>query len=300
MVAFSVTGPAPAQATPSAEIDLLNALSAASLDNPDLGPPGIIPLGRGFNASVGIVGQYDAIGGPSALFTPMIVCRISRHFSIDAGTPMYTYITVYQNTGTAAKPAYHYITHRGLFGDTQVSLRGNWDSRSAAYVGSFSLGMPTGNDAYGLGAGKVTYDINNHVERSFQWLTPEIEIGQGDTSTLVDQRIRKDYVSVGPMAHFQAGFGVSLPRNINFDAQMYEQLPMAKDLVYSTTGKGKKQVTTSTNVGPAEDNGLLSSLDIPLNPHVTFSSFYNHSIRDSDDLGGFSLTFILRSPRVER
>ena len=51
---------------------------------------------------------------------------------------------------------------------------------------------------------------------------------------------------------------------MSFEADAYEELPLAKDLVYSTTGKGKKKVTTSTNEDPAEDNGFITSLDIPL------------------------------------
>lgn len=296
VLAVGSAGAAYSQASASAEADLLNAL-ATSADTVDLGPAGIIPLAHGFNASLGTTSQHDSANEWSWLLTPDVAYRINRHFSFDVGTPVYMYVSVYENTGTAAKPFYASVLHRGLFGDTQISARSNWYSHIGGYIGSFSLGMPTGNDAYGLGAGKVTYDINNHFERSFRRLTPEIELGEGDTSTLVDQRIRKDYVSVGPMAHFQAGFGILLLRSINFDAQVYEQLPLAKDLVYSTTGKGKKKVTTSTNVGPAEDNGLLSSVDIPMSPHATFSVFYNRSIRDGEDVAGFSLTFLLRPLR---
>ena len=78
--------------------------------------------------------------------------------------------------------------------------------------------------------------------------------------------------------------------------EAYEELPLAKELIYSTTGKGKKKVTTSTNVGPGEDNGFTTSLDIPLNSHVTLSGFYNRSLRDHDDVGGFSFTFLLKPP----
>jgi hypothetical protein len=280
-------------------MDMLNALAASSLDSTDVAPVGFIPRMRGFNAGVSTTSQYDSLSGGTSLLTTMLAYRFSPHFSVDAAAPIYVYISIYQNTGTAAKPVYRYVTHRGLLGDTQLSLRTSWYSRAVAYTGSVSLGMPSGNDAYGLGAGRVTYDINNHFERTFHWLTPEIELGEGDTSTLVDQRVRKNYVSVGPMAHFHAGFGFLLPHGMTFDAEVYEQLPLGKDLVYSTTGKGKKKVTTATNVGPAEDNGLLSSLDIPLSPHVTFSGFYNRSIRDADDVGGLSLTFLLRASRTE-
>lgn len=292
--------PAAGQATSSSDIDLLNALAAASLDTPDLGPVGIIPLGRGFNASVMTTSQHDAAAEWSWLLTPVIAYRFNRHYSVDASTPIYVYIGIFEKGGTTAKPVYDYSIEHALWGDTQVSLRQTWYPRLFDYNGSVSLGIPSGNDARGLGAGQLTYDINNHFERRFWRFSPEIELGEGNTSTLVDPRIRKSYVSVGPMAHFQAGFGFLLPHNMVLDAQAYEQLPLAKDLVYSTTGRGKKKVITATNVGPAEDNGLFSSLDIPMSPHLTLSGFYNRSIRDGDDLTGFSITYLLRSLSSEK
>ena len=298
-IALSATVAA-GQTAPPSDIDLLNALSAASPDTPDLGPLGIIPLQRGFNAAFTTTSQHDAASEWSWLLTPVVAYRLNRHFSMDASTPMYVYIGIFQKMGTAAKPVYNYSIEHALWGDTQISFRHTWSPRLFDFSGSVSLGVPSGNDARGLGAGQVTYDITNHLERRFWRLSPEIELGEGNTSSLVDPRIRKSYVSVGPMAHFQAGFGFLLPRSLVLDAEVYEQLPLAKDLVYSTTGKGKKKVTTATNIGPAEDNGLLSSLDIPMSPHLTLSGFYNRSIRDGDDLAGFSITYLLRSLNSEK
>ena len=96
------------------------------------------------------------------------------------------------------------------------------------------------------------------------------------------------------MAHFQVGTLVSLPKGMAFEADAYEQLPTAKNLVYSTTVKGKKKVTTATNIDPSEDNGFITSLDIPVTPHMTMSGFYSRSLRDHDDVAGFSFTFLLK------
>lgn len=290
--------PLSAQSTPASEMDVLNAV-ASWVEASNAGPPGTMPLIRGFNASVGMTSQYDSLSGGWWLLTPTLAYRLNRHFSLDLGTPIYLYVPIYENAGTTARPAYRYVIHRGLLGDTHMSLRGNWYSRVGGYSASASLALPTGQDRYGLGAGEVTYDLNNHLERDLRWVIPEIELGEGNTSTLVDPRIRKDYISVGPIAHFQAGISVPLPHAIYFDAEAYEELPLAQDLVYSTRGAGKKKVTTSTNVGPAEDNGMLSTLDIPLSPHVVFSGFYSHSIRNNDDVGGFTLTFLLRGRHPE-
>jgi hypothetical protein len=156
------------------------------------------------------------------------------------------------------------------------------------------MGLPSGNTDYGLGAGQVTYSFNNHFEKGLGIFTPDIELGFGDSNILVNERVLKPYVAVGPQAHFQAGTAVDLFWNMNFEADAYEEMPLTKDLVYSTTGKGKKKVTTSTNEGPAEDNGFTTTLDIPLTRHVTMSGFYNRSLIDHEDTAGFSFTFLLK------
>ena len=284
------------QMAQSSEVDdVLGGLSAEASTN-DSGPAGIIPVQKGFNASLGSSSQHDSSNGWSSILTPNIAYRLDRYFSLDVGVPMYLYINIDANVGTTAKPVYKYTTKKDAFGDTALSLHGDATAWTVDYNGTISLGLPSGNTDYGLGAGQVTYNVNNHFEKSVGLFTPDIEFGFGDASTLVDQRILKSYIAVGPMAHFQAGISVDLPLRMSFEADAYEELPLDKNLVYSTTGKGKKKVTTATNTDPAEDNGFLTSLDIPLTRHVTLSGFYNRSLRDHDDLGGFSFTFLLKAP----
>ena len=281
------------------ELGELGGLSAAAMSN-DSGPQGIIPVQKGFNASLGTSSQHDSSNGWSSILTPNVAYRLDRYFSVDAGVPMYLYINIDANIGTKAKPVYAYIARQKAFGDTSLSLHGDATAWTIDYNGTVSLGLPSGNTDYGLGAGQVTYNINNHFEKSVGLFAPDIEFGFGDTSAMVDQRILKSYIAVGPMAHFQAGTSVDLPLRMSFEAEAYEELPLDKNLVYSTTGKGKKKVTTATNLDPAEDNGFLTSLDIPLSRHVTMSGFYNRSLRDHDDVGGFSFTFLLKAPPQPR
>jgi hypothetical protein len=273
----------------------LGGLSAAAMTN-DSGPAGIIPVAKGFNASMGTTSQHDSSSGWSSLLTPNVAYRLNRYISVDAGVPIYMFINIDANVGTRTKPVYVYSPKTGAFGDTSLSFHGDANALTVDYNGTVSLGLPSGNTDYGLGAGQVTYNINNHFEKNFDLFTPDIEFGVGDTSALVNQRVLKSYVAVGPMAHFQAGTAVNLPLRMSFEADAYEELPLDKNLVYSTTGKGKKKVTTATNTDPAEDNGFLTSLDIPLNRHVTVSGFYSRSLRDHEDVGGFSFTFLLKAP----
>ncbi len=282
-----------AQVISERELLEASALTESSLTG-DAGPRGIIPALRGFNASLGTTSQHDSSSGWSSILNPNVAYRINRHFSADVGVPIYAYISTYENVGTKARPVYAYAPEKAVLGDTFLAFHADAAPFNLDYEASASLGLPSGETSYGLGAGQVTFNLNNRIERSLSIFTPNIELGYGDTSTLVDQRIRKDYISVGPLAHFQAGTGVQLPRGLWFEADAYEELPLSQDLIYSTTTKGKKKVTTAKNIGLAEDNGFLTSLDIPLTPHVTMTGFYNRSLRDHSDVAGFSFTLLLK------
>jgi hypothetical protein len=287
-----------AQTVAENEMIEVGGISAAATTN-DGGPAGIIPVMKGFNASLGTTSQHYSIDGWSSFLMPNVAYRFNRYFSMDAGVPIYMYVNVDANVGTTKKPVYMYSPEKGVFGDASISFNAETSFHTIDYNANVAMGLPSGNTDYGLGAGQVTYNINNHFERALGKFTPDIELGFGDTSTLIDQRVAKSYVAVGPMMHFQAGTSLELPWSMTFEAEAYEELPLSKNIVYSTTGKGKRKVTTATNEAPAEDNGFNTSLDIPLTNHVTLSGFYTRSLRNHDDVAGFSFTFILKAPPRE-
>ena len=288
---------AAAQATPATFDELLG--TAAGTTN-DMGPIGIVPLTHGFNASLGTTAQHDSSNGWATILTPGVAYRFNHLVSLTASAPIYTYINIDQTKGTKANPIYHQITRYGVPGDTTLAAILTTTHTHFDFSETTSLGLPSGNSSYGLGAGQVTYDLNNHFEKSVGIFTPDLELGIGDSSNLIGARFKKSYTAVGTLAHFQLGTAIDLPHNISFEADAYEQLPLVNSTLYSTTRKGRKKVTTATSKGITEDNGFITSLDIPLSGHVTLSGFYNRSIRSSDDLAGLSLTFLLKAPpRVE-
>jgi len=284
-----------AQATPLQNVGPVSSAASAS----DAGPAGIIPVVNGPNLSLGTTSQHDSSNGWSSLLTPDFAWRFNKHFSADVNAPIYDYINVIVTSGTKAKPIYTNATRRFVMGDTGINGHYEVDPKFLSYAGSVTLGLPTGSKSDGLGAGQVTYNVNNHFEKDFDIFSPDIEIGIGDNSSLTNTRVRKSYTSVGTLAFFQAGGSVDRPFHTMFEADAYEDLPIGAQTIYSTTGKGKKKVTTATNTGAAEDNGFTNSLDIPLNGHVTLSGFYNRSLRSHIDTAGFSLTFLLRAPPRE-
>ena len=291
LAAFATS--AAAQATPATFDELLG--TAAGTTN-DMGPIGIVPLTHGFNASLGTTAQHDSSNGWASILTPGIAYRFNNLLSLTASAPIYTYINIDQTKGTKAKPIYNQITRYDVPGDTTLAAILTTTHALLDYSATTSLGLPSGNSSYGLGAGQVTYDLNNHFEKSLGRFTPDIELGIGDSSNLIGARIKKSYTAVGTLAHFQLGTALDLSHNISFEADAYEQLPLATSSLYSTTRKGKKKVTTATGKSLTEDNGFITSLDIPVSGHITLSGFYNRSLRSSDDLAGLSLTFLLKAP----
>ena len=280
--------------------------SAGSVDaERDSGAAGIVPITPGINFSLVTASQHDSAAGWSSTLTPNLAWRFNKHYSLDVQVPVYAYVNVV--TSHAVKVGgvtTHVVTGNAtkhlVLGDTMID--GEFDAHPSLFDYNLtgSLGLPTGDNANGLGAGQLTYEFVNHFERSLgDYLTPDIELGIGDSPNLTNTRVRKSYVVVGTNAHFQAGLGISLPWNMNFTSDAYEELPLGAQTVTSATLKGKKGKilkTSTTTEGIGEDNGFNNSLDIPINGHITLSGFYNRSLRNKIDTAGFSLTFLLRAP----
>ena len=266
----------------------------ASATTNDAGPNGLIPFAPGFNASLGTSAQYDSGNGWATILTPGVAFRFNPILSVSASIPIYASINVEANTGTKAKPVYTATTQHGVPGDASLAVSLAAHPFLLDYNATLSIGLPSGNTTYGLGAGKVTYDFNNHFEKSFGIFSPDFEFGIGTSSSLIRPRVRKTYTSVGALAHFQAGTSIDLPLNLSFEADVYEVFPLNSSTIYSAARSGKKKATAAaTN---AEDNGFTTSLDIPLGGRITLSGFYDRSIRNDDDTAGLSFTLLLKPP----
>jgi hypothetical protein len=206
------------------------------------GPSGIIPFNRGLNASLGTSSQHDSSNGWSSILTPGAAYRFTRAVSINASIPIYASINVETNIGTKTKPVYVSTTKHGVAGDASFAAVLETHPQPFDYTATFAIGLPSGNTAYGLGAGHASYNFNNHFEKSLGIFSPNIEVGIANSSRLIATRV---------------------PATIYF------------------AGRGRKKTTTTASSTPAEDNGFDASLDVPLSGHVTFSGFYNRSIRST-------------------
>ena len=265
---------------------------AAQSEVPEV--PGLSGLLHGINGGVTVSSLHDSITGWATLATPAIGYSFNDHFNIDVTVPIYMY-RLAESRSARPRPNALLVPQRADVGDVVMGLHASFSPSLADYQLTGAFTAPTGDAYYGLSTGRVTFDVNNHFERTFERLTPAIDIGMGDSSTLVNPLVVKNYTSLGPLAHFQAGLGVALPRNVSFEADAYEQLPVGDQKTYGPSRNGRATVVTGHNI--SEDNGFTTALDVPIDGHITFSGYYSRSLRIHNDTVGMGVTYVLRSTR---
>ena len=257
--------------------------------------PGLSGYLHGLNGGVTISAVHDAITGWATLATPAVGYSFNDHFNFDVSVPVYMY-RLAGSLATRPRANALLVKQRAEVGDVLVGLHTAFSPAWLDYQLTGSFTIPTGDALYGLSTGRVTFDLSNHFERTFGRITPTLEIGMGDSSSLVNQLVTKNYTSLGPLAHFQTGLSLGILRQITFEAGAYEQLPVGDQKTYGLSRNGKAIVVTGHNI--TEDNGFTTSLDVPLDRHTTLSAYYNRSLRIHDDTVAMGFTYVLRPARA--
>lgn len=247
-----------------------------------------------WNASLDITSIHTSNAGWATLATPSFGYRVNDRFSFDAVLPIYFY-RLAESRSAKPKPNATLVNQRGEVGDLILSGHAQFTPRIFDYEVTGALAAPTGDEPYGLTTGRITFDISNQFERSFGWFTPTLELGAGDSSTLVNRLVTKTYTSLGPLAHFQTGLAAQLTERLSFEADAYEQLPIGDQKIYtSKTSKGKTTtIVTGHNV--SEDNGFNAALNATLDRHTVFTSYYSRSLRLHIDTVSVGIAYFLRS-----
>jgi hypothetical protein len=264
---------------------------------PESGVASVPPV-KGINFLLSSSSQFDDANGWSSVLSPVLSYRFSHYFSLSTGVPAYLDVNAQKVKGTVAAPVYYSITGHGVVGDMTAAGEFDYDSSWLGYTFTATGAFPTGNSTYNLTANAKTYNVNNHFEHSIGIFTPDIEIGEGNSSSLSGTHVRRAYVAVGPLANFQAGTSIDLPRTMRLEVEAYESMPLGNQNVYGTvkTKKGKTK-TVLEGTGVAEDNGFNTTFSIQPNPHFGVTAFYNRSLRQYDNTTGFSLTYPMRAPK---
>jgi hypothetical protein len=256
--------------------------------------PGVSTLWRGFNAGVTFSGVHDSSIGWYNVVTPAASYTISPHYSVDASLSIYPYRLV-RNLYPTASNNQRLVADMGDTGDTLIGVHAGFNPHNMWNTTTASFTIPTGNSSAGLGTGKVTFDFSDHIERYFKQTGFLVDLGAGNSSGLVNNLVTKDYNSLGPLTHFQTGVVVWISGRSYIQSVAYEQLPFGSQKIYTTLGPpGTPTHTVISGNSVSEDNGLTTSVGIPLANHIALSGYYNRSLRRNLDTVSIGITYVLR------
>ena len=258
--------------------------------------PGVSTLFHGLNAGLTFSAVHDSSLGWYSVATTAVSYAISPHYSTDASVSIYPYRMV-PNASTMPPPGDLLVPTHWDLGDTWFGVHASFKPDKMQSTTTLSMTVPTGNRTDGLSTGRVTFDLSDHLERYFGKMGGLFDVGGGDSSELFNRLVTRDYTSLGPIAHFQAGVIAWLPRRSYIQSLAYEQLPIGDQKVYTTLtmpGPSGPSQTVVTGRKVSEDNGFTTSVGIPLTPHITFLSYYNRSLRLHLDTVSTGVTYVFR------
>jgi hypothetical protein len=299
LFALPLTGQTKSVEQKPAEQGIATSSPTKESEVPDV--PGLSSVLRGFNAGVTVSGVHDTYTGWGTSITPALGYSFNNAFSVDVSVPIY-FFRLAPTTKARPKPNALLVPTRGEVGDVVIAGHMHFAPERYEYQATAALAVPTGDAKDGLTTGLTAFDFSNHFDVPVWKITPNLDVGLGDNASLVNRISTKNYQpSQGPLSHFQAGIGFSFPHGISFDAAAFEQLPVGDQKTYAPApgAAGRNGVLVVTGRKIAEDNGMVSSLDIPVGGHMTFSAYYNRSVRYRADTVAIGYTYVLRGAKPE-
>jgi hypothetical protein len=278
---------------------------------------------RKLNAGASLTSVHDSAAGWYTLVAPVFATNFSRHYSMDLTMPIYLYrlaesdssTTSSQPSGPPGSPppppvttTSQLIPHRFDPGDIFLAAHAFFTSRRITETLSPSITLPSGDTSDGLSTGRVTFDLDSHSTFRIRRFALLLDLGGGDSTSLFNRLVTRNYTSLGYLAHFQLGGMVALPGRSTFQSVAYEQLPLGDSKIYTTLPRpgfpgsagGSGQMTVVSGRSVSEDNGFTNSLSVPLTSHWTLQGYYNRSLRLKTDTVGMGITFIARGQAVRR
>ena len=277
---------------------------------------------RRWNAGSSLTSVHDSAAGWYTLVTPAMAYSFSRHYSMDLSMPIYLYrLAESESTTPSAAPpgppgsppppvttTSQLVAHKFDPGDVFLATHAYFANRLMTETLSPSITLPSGDTGDGLSTGRVTFDLDSHSTLRLRQSALLLDLGGGDSTSLFNRLVTRNYTSLGYLAHFQLGGMVALPMRSTYQAVAYEQLPLGDSKVYTTLPRpgtpqpigasGPPSVVSGRSV--IEDNGFTNSLSVPLTSHLTLQGYYNRSLRLKTDTVGMGITFVARGQATRR
>ena len=189
----------------------------------------------------------------------------SAHFSTNFGLP---YIFVEPSTSKTGTTSVN-----GL-GNPYLGLTYSQKGGVLTYSSSVSGAFPLSTTEKGLSTGRVTYDWSNHFDHGFDFLTPFLNLGVANS--VPDTRyFHHPYISLGNLAHFEAGPEFDIGDKWSISTSSYYILPWGPQKIYE---RGKKNLSGAITGGPSLtwDTGANVGLDYSLSCFVGLSAGYSY------------------------
>jgi hypothetical protein len=264
--------------------------------------PGVGNLFRGVNAGVNYAAVHHSTIGWYTVMTPALSYAFSQHYSADVSSSIY-FKRKYLTYIGGFPPTQGWIEDAANGGDTLFGFHGSFAPGPIEEVATFTLSAPTGDPAAGLGTGHVTYDVTNHIERHWKQLGSFVDVGAGNSSILFNNLVQRNYSTLGGLGHFLVGAEGWIGRRLFVESLMYEQLPFGSQKLFTGPIEGSRLPlplpTITSSAGANEDNGLTTYIGIPVAGNLTFSGYYNRSLRRHTDTVSFGWTWVLRGRRSD-
>ena len=255
---------------------------------------------HGFTLVESFEGSSNA-DGQIMSFTSAAGYMFSKHFAVDLGIPVdFDRVQTTTLTGTTT------TTSTGL-GDAFTAVHFSFKNPAVNYGSTLTATAPTGDSSKGLSTGRATFDWSNTFSRDFGRWTPFLTAGAGN-SLLNTRAFHRPYLTLGKVAHFEAGTSLDLGHSFSVSASLYDVAPWGTQKMYSRvvtrsapvpTGAGthgrayQTSAVTSGGADLVRDNGFNAGLDFNPTKYLDLGVAYSRSVHLGLDTFSFGAVFNL-------
>lgn len=157
--------------------------------------------------------------------------NFNRYLAFETGVPVY----FVRPRGTiAGAPA---VERANGLGNVRATARLTVSTPALDYLGAVTVTAPSGDEDKGLSTGKVTYDWNNHFERSLGRITPFGAVGVANTISDTPFFVRP-FSSQGLVTRWEGGARFRLAQRLSAGGLLYAIQPSGEQTVISRVVRG--------------------------------------------------------------
>lgn len=230
--------------------------------------------------------------------------NFDKHWGVDMGVP-FSFVSSSSPTtsGSGTGKSSSTSTSLNSLGNVHTDLNFKANGDVANYASTLTATAPTGSTAHGVSSGRPNFGWNNHVEHSFDRLTPFVEAGF--SNGLTDTRFyHRPYTTLGFVSQFTGGSTIDLGHNFSVGASLYDVLPAGQQKMFSKL-VGKKSLSvaglgnhgrayelaaeTTGNASLTRDNGGSAWVEFSPGQIFDIQMGYTHSVHLALDTFTFNL-----------